>query len=39
MIGTYWPLGLTLAGLLGVVGQPVLAWIAVLVTGLLSLLG
>ena len=39
MIGTYWPLALTLAGILGVVGQTLLAWVVILVAGLLSLLG
>jgi hypothetical protein len=39
MVANYWPLALTLAGILGVVGQNLLAWVVVLVAGLLSLLG
>ena len=39
MIGTYWPLLLTLAGILGLVGQATLAWVCILLAGLLSLLG
>jgi hypothetical protein len=38
MVAHYWPLALTLAGILGVVGQNLLAWVVVLVAGLLSLL-
>jgi hypothetical protein len=38
MIGTYWPLVFVIAGILGVVGQSMLAWVAILVAGLLSLL-
>ena len=34
----YWPLALTIAGILGVVGQNTLAWVVVLVAGLLSVL-
>lgn len=39
MIASYWPLALTVAGILGVVGQTLMAWIVILVAGLLSLLG
>ena len=39
MIGTFWPLLLTVGGILGIVGQSVLAWVCVLLAGLLSLLG
>ena len=39
MIAHYWPLALTIAGILGVVGQTLLAWVVILIAGLLSLLG
>ena len=39
MIANYWPLALTIAGILGVVGQTMLAWVVILIAGLLSLLG
>lgn len=34
-----WPIGLCIAGILGVVDQAKLAWVAVLVTALLALVG
>ncbi len=37
--GNYWAIGLAIAGLLGVLEQAKLAWVAVLVTALLALLG
>ena len=39
MIGSYWPLLVTLAGIFGLVDQPKLAWACLLIAGLLSLLG
>lgn len=39
MIGQYWPLVFVIAGILGAVGQNLLAWVAILIAGLLSLLG
>jgi hypothetical protein len=39
MITTYWPLLLTLAGILGLVDQTKLAWVCILLAGLFSLLG
>lgn len=37
-IGNLWAVGLVIAGVLGVVGQATLAWVAVLVTALVALL-
>lgn len=38
-IGNLWAVGLLIAGVLGVVGQGLFAWVAVLVTALVALLG
>jgi hypothetical protein len=38
-LGNYWAIGLGIAGLLGVLDQIKLAWVAVLVTALLALVG
>ena len=38
MIAHYWPVAFIIAGLLGVVGQTMLAWVVVLVAGLLAVL-
>jgi hypothetical protein len=35
---SYWAVGLATAGVLGIIGQGLLAWVAVLVTALLTLL-
>jgi len=36
-IANWWAVGLGIAGLLGVIDQPKLAWVAVLVTALVAL--
>lgn len=38
MIGQYWAVALIIAGILGAVGQSLLAWIVILIAGLLSVL-
>lgn len=38
-IGNLWAVGLLIAGILGVAGQGLFAWVAILVTALLALVG
>ena len=37
-VGNLWAIGLLIAGILGIVGQGLFAWVAVMVTALLALL-
>ena len=37
--GNIWAIGLLIAGILGVAGQGLFAWIAILVTALVALIG
>ncbi len=37
--GNIWAIGLLIAGVLGVAGQGLFAWIAILVTALVALIG
>ena len=38
MLSQYWAIALIIAGILGAVGQNLLAWVVVLIAGLLSVL-